>query len=84
MRVRGDPLGGNVHARLRHYGDGSWILAVRLDAGGLHNDGVTADMPRPTFGNLGAAGIAGTNKNNFFLIFHINKITLMSQIIEQK
>jgi hypothetical protein len=53
-------LSRDIDTDLPHHLDRSGILAVCLDTGGLHNDGVTADMPCPTFGNLGSAGIAST------------------------
>ena len=42
-----------------HHLDGAGIFAMRLDTGGLRFEQLTAQVPGPSLGHLGPAGISG-------------------------
>lgn len=59
-------LPGNIDVGFGHDRYGAKILAMRLDTGGCRNHAVAAQMPRPPFGHLTTAGVAGTNKQQSY------------------
>ncbi len=63
-------LSRDVDTDLPHDLNRTGILAVCLDTCGLHHDSIATDMPRPAFGDLRAAGIAGAKEQNIYRVRH--------------
>lgn len=60
-------LAGDVYARFRHDLDGMRIHSVLREAGGIRLDNLRFQMPRPAFRHLAATGVAGAEKQHFYL-----------------
>ena len=58
-------MAGNIHARLGHDSHGIRVQSVGLDPRRVRLDLVAFQVARPALGHLAAAGVAGTEEQDF-------------------
>ena len=63
-------LPGNIDPDLGHDLDRPGVDPVGLHAGRIGIDGISFEMPRPTFSHLAAAGIPGAQEQDLQLLNH--------------